>query len=143
MRNFLILFITLCTSSIHAQSGIYNGSYEKTYEIDNGDFHQYKITLNPDGTFLYHSHSNISMGIPPEKNIFGKGTWRVENNIISLTTDRTKDLDETYTLDLSNTKARYESKSPRDKSNRIVPTKLKFYQSDISWVKGKKLLKSK
>lgn len=143
MRNFLIIFLALFASSTNAQSGIYNGSYEKKYEMSNGDFHHYKITLNPDGTFVYHSHSKISKGIPPETSIYGRGTWRAENNIISLTTDRTKDLDETYTLDLSNTKARYYSKSPRDKSDRIVLTALRFYQSDIFWVKRKELLKSK
>ncbi len=143
MRNFLIVFLALFASSINAQSGIYNGSYEKKYEMDNGDFQHYKITLNPDGTFVYHSHLKISKRIPPEMSIYGRGTWIAETNIISLTTDKTKDLDETYTLDLSNTKARYRSKSPRDKSDRVVPIALRFYQSDISWVIRKELLKSK
>lgn len=143
MRNLLIVLLALFTSSTYAQSATYSGSYEKKYEMSNGDFHRFKITLKPDGTFVYYSQSNISKRIPPEDKKSGKGTWNADKNIISLTTDRSKDLDETYTLDLSNTKARYVSKSPRDKSDRIVPTALRFYQSDIPWIKRKELLKLK
>jgi hypothetical protein len=142
MRNFLMLLLALFTMTLNAQSGIYDGTYILKLDADNGDFHKWEITLNPDSTFLFHSFSKISMGIPPEKSTYGKGTWRAEKNIIYFTTDKIKDLDETHTLDLSHTKARYESKSPRDKTDRVLPIKLKFYQSDISWVQGKVLLKS-
>lgn len=140
MKNFLILFSIIFTSIVQAQSEIYVGTYEKNYKINNGDFHHYRISLNPDGTFTFQSHSIISKRIPSEKKEFGKGSWSADKNIITLTTDSEKDLDKIYTVDLSNTKAKYVSKSPRNKSNRIIPNTLKFYQSDISWIKGKELL---
>ena len=142
MRNYLVLFFAVFTFTLTAQSGVHDGIYEVKHEASNGDFHEYRITLNPDGTFLFHSHSEIAMGIPPENDTYGKGTWRAEKNTIIFSTEKLKDLNETHSLDFSETKARYDTKSPRDKSDRIIRTKLKFYESDIFWVKGKKLFKT-
>jgi hypothetical protein len=143
MKNLLILFLAVFTATLSAQSGTFTGNYELKLEADNGDFHDYKLNLNSDGTFLFHSNSYVSKGIPPKKNTYGKGTWKAYKNIISFTTDKVKDLDITHSMDFSNSKARYDGKSPRDKSDRVVPSKLKFYQSDIFWIKGTEMLKSK
>ncbi len=142
MKNLLIIFFVQFTFSITAQSGVHDGIYEVKHEASNGDFHEYRITLNPDGTFLFHSHSEIAMGIPPENDTFGKGTWRTEKNTIIFATDKLKDFNEIHSLDFNGTKARYDTKSPRDKSDRIIRTKLKFYESDIFWVLGKELFKT-
>ncbi len=142
MKNFIMHFIFLFTLTLNAQSIIYEGTYLLKLETSNGDFHQWKITLNPDNTFLFHSSSKITNGIPPEKSAYGKGIWRANKNIIYFTTDKTKDLDETYTLDFTNTKARYDTKSTRNITDSVIYTKLWFSQSDISWVQGKQLLKS-
>jgi hypothetical protein len=143
MKSILIFFLAAFTFTLNTQSGTYNGKYELKLEADNGDFHDYKLNLNSDGTFVFRSNSHISKRITPKNNTYGKGTWKAEKNIISFTTDKVKDLDITHSLDFSNSKARYDSKSPRDKSDRVVPSKLKFYQSDIFWIKGIELLKSK
>lgn len=137
-----MLFFTLFTLTLNAQSVVYEGTYLLKLNANNGDFHKWEITLNPDSTFLFHSSSKINNGIPPEKSTYGKGTWRAEKNTIYFFTDKTKDLDKKYTLDFTNTKARYDTKSPRDKSDSVIPTKLWFSQSDITWVEGKQLLKS-
>lgn len=142
MKNLLILWATTFSLTISAQSNIINGLYSVKYKADNGDNHSYEITLNPDGTFIFHSYSKMSKRIPIEENTYGKGNWSAEKNLISFFSDKIKDLDEINRLDFSNTKAKFQSNSPRDKSNRMVPTKLKFYQSDIFWVKGTELLKS-
>ena len=142
MKNLLVLWLTTLSLTLTAQSDIYNGKYSIKYEADNGDYHGYEMTLDPDGTFIFHSYSKISKGIPPEKYSYGKGNWRAEKNIVSFSTDKIIDLDETHSLDFSKTKARYVIRSLRDKSDRVVPTRLKFYQSDIFWVKGEELLKS-
>lgn len=143
MKSIFLFFLALFTFTLNAQSGTYNGKYELKLEADNRDFHDYKLNLNSDGTFVFHSISHISKRIPPNNNSYGKGTWKAEKNIISFTSDKVKDLDITHSLDFSNSKARYDSKSPRDKSDRVVPSKLKFYQSDIFWIKGIEMLKSK
>ena len=127
MKNLLIIFFVQFTGSIAAQPGVHAGIYEVKHEASNGDFHEYRMTLNPDGTFLFHSHSEIALGIPPENEKYGKGTWRTEKNTIIFSTDKLTELDEIHNLDFNGTKARYDTKSPRDKSGRIIRTKLKFY----------------
>ena len=43
--------------------------------------------------------------------------------------------DEKYTLDFTNSKARFVTKSPRDKSDKIIKTQLKFLESEIFWMR--------
>ena len=50
--------------------------------------------------------------------------------------------DEKYTLNFTNTKARYITKSPRDASEKEVKNHLRFYNSEISWIKGNKLFRN-
>ena len=57
-------------------------------------------------------------------------------------TNKATDIDNKYTLDFTNTKARYVTKHPRDKSDKAVKTHLRFYDSEIPWVKGWKLFKN-
>ena len=47
----------------------------------------------------------------------------------------------TYTMNFSNSKARYITKSPRDKSDKVLKTSLRFYESDIFHIKGLELFK--
>ena len=47
-----------------------------------------------------------------------------------------------HTLNFTNTKARYITKSPRDTSEKEVKNHLRFYDSEISWIKGNKLFRN-
>jgi len=90
--------------------------------------------LNQDGTFFFHYHSHIKNGIPPEQNKYGRGKWTEEKNVISFLSDKQKDINEKHTLDFTNSKARFIIKSPRDKSEKVVRTRLQFLESDIPWL---------
>ena len=145
MKIILSLTIFFIVTTVFGQSEAISGKYEKTNNIDQGII-SYKISLNPDGTFIFHVYDkNISLTPDKtnERNKYGKGTWKADKNLVCFYTDQELDLDEKYTLDFSKTKARFITKSPRDKSDRVVKTALLFYESDIFWVKGWKLFKQK
>ena len=74
-----------------------------------------------------------------DKYSYGKGTWKVENKIIKFTTEK-MDLDEKHTLNFSGSTARLIKKSPRDTSEKVVPTSLQFYKSEIFWIANLKLI---
>ena len=130
-------------SSVFAQTSmeIISGEYEVTYNSSNSLIVD-KLTLNPDGTFVFHEYDKHDNGVPPERNKYGKGTWHVEKNIISFTTSKA-DFDEKYTLDFNTSTARFITKLPRDNSNRDIKTSLKFFNSEIPWITGRTLLKTK
>ena len=102
---------------------------------------EYKLSLNFDGTFQFHSFTNNKSSIPPVVQLFGKGTWKVDGKVVSFFTDKNLHLDENYILDFSRTKARFITKSARDKSDRIIKTRLKFFESKINWIKGLDIFK--
>jgi len=77
---------------------------------------------------------------PPESYTYGKGTWELKKNIVYFSTTET-DLDSKHTLDWNNTEARFSTKSPRDKSNREIPTTLRIFKSDVEWLVGRNLEK--
>jgi len=133
---FLILLFTLSGS---AQSKKHAGKYESS-AIGEGYSHINKLTLNPNGTFLFHNYRYIENGIPKEENKYGKGTWTSKNKLIFFNTDE-NDINYSHVLDFNNSKARFISKSPRDKSARIVKNSIRFYESEIFWITGRTLLK--
>ncbi|MEZ4792247.1 MAG: hypothetical protein R2783_01845 [Gelidibacter sp.] len=123
---FFILGLIIC-SSVFAQSGVY------VYEPKSSDGTKVKwtLTLAEDRTFLYHFFRDLSAISKPnkEENYYGKGTWILEGKIITLLSKK-DDLNERYTVNLNNSKARYITKSPRDTSDKEVKTALRFYESD-------------
>jgi len=90
--------------------------------------------------FLYHFLRDISGEANPEENFYGKGTWKVEGKIVSFST-KPSDLNDDFTVNLNNSKARYITKSPRDTSDKVVKTALRFYQSELFYIKGLHLFK--
>ncbi len=128
--TFLILFGTLTVDNLFNQM---IGDYSNSSGNDENKF-EYNLTLNQDGTFSFHYYSNIKNGIPRENHRYGKGNWTEEKNVISFISDKTDDIDAKHTLDFTNSKARFIIKSPRDKSDKVVKTKLQFLASDIQWL---------
>lgn len=140
MKKILLVILSTLCFSIFAQSEKLVGDYNLSIETENASF-TYTLSLQQDGTFTFHFYSNHKQAISPEFNTYGKGTWTAEKNIITFSTNQNIDFNDQHTLDFNNSKARFISKSPRDKSDKVIKTRLQFYKSDISWMERKELLK--
>ena len=138
MKYILTLFTVFVTSIGITQNMA--GEYEVIYDTANS-FISYNLNLNPDGSFDFHYYKKDICDICEEKNQYGKGTWKSEKKRLFLSTNPNTDLDDKHTLNLSNSKAHFISKSLRDKSDKVVKTRLKFYESDIPWIKGMEVIK--
>ena len=136
MKTIFTVLILISSWTIFSQTQDVVGNYKLTLETKEKDLFEYELILQQDGTFSFHYHATIKQGIPPESNKYGKGNWTLKNNVISLSSDKQKDIDEKHTLDFTNSKARFIVKSPRDKTDRIVKPHIKFLESEISWIKG-------
>ena len=134
MKLLLTTLILIFNLTIFAQSNAFIGDYNRTFSKEGDHFIEYKLTLHQDGTFLFHSYSKIKNGFPPEVNKYGKGKWTAKDNVITFSSNKQEDFDEKYTLDFKNSKARFVTKNHRDKSGRIINTKLTFVASEIPWV---------
>jgi hypothetical protein len=141
MKAIFTIMILISNLVSFPQSNKVAGDYSLTIQTNENNVFEYNLTLSEDGTFSYHYHSKIIQGIPPEVNKYAKGKWTEKNNVISFSCDKQKDLDEKNTLDFTNTKARFVTKSPRDKTDKIIKTKLMFLESEIFWMKRIDLFK--
>ena len=131
LHTTLLLIFNL---TIFAQSNAFAGDYNRTFSKEGDHLIEYKLTLRQDGTFVFHSYSKIKNGVPPEVNKYGKGKWTAKDNVISFSSNKKEDFDAKYTLDFNKSKARFVTKNPRDKSDRIFKTKLTFVESEIQWI---------
>ncbi len=75
------------------------------------------------------------------ENQYGKGKWSEKDNLITFSSNKQEDFDERYTLDFNNSKARFITKNPRDKSDKIVKTRLAFIESEIPWMQRIEIFK--
>ncbi len=121
---FFIMCFFVC-SHVFSQAGIY--VIDHTHDSSDVTKLKWKLTLNSDKTFLYHFYRDIVGEMNPEENFYGKGTWKAEGNLVFFYTDKKIDIDKTYKINFTNSKARYITKLPRDKSDKIVKTALRFY----------------
>ena len=87
-----------------------------------------------DGTFVFHSYSKIKNGFPSQIITYGKGKWNVKDNVITFAANKQEDFDKKYTVDFSNSVARFVTKNLRDKSGKIILTRLTFLKSEIFWI---------
>jgi len=140
MKKLFLLLILTIGFSLSAQTENYSGTYILHLEGKDGNILDYKLQLNQDNTFMFVSFQKLldTRGEHDKYN-YGKGTWKVENKIIKFTTEKT-DLDEKHTLNFSGSTARLIKKSPRDTSEKVVPTSLQFYKSEIFWIANLKLI---
>jgi hypothetical protein len=136
MKKIFLLLILTIGFSLSAQTEDYTGIYTFYVKALKGEIIDYQLQLNYDNTFLFKSYINNNTN---EYYKNGKGTWKVENKIIKFTTEAT-DLDEKHTLNFSGSTARLIKKSPRDTSEKVVPTSLQFYKSEIFWIANLKLI---
>jgi hypothetical protein len=136
MKKLLLLLLLTIGFSLSAQTEDYHGTYLFYVKANKGEIIDYKLQLNADQTFLFTSYVNNNTN---EYYKNGKGTWKVENKIIKFTTEAT-DLDEKHTMNFSGSTARLIKKSPRDTSEKVVPTSIQFYKSEIFWIANLKLM---
>lgn len=134
MKSLITSFLLILTLTLSAQSNQFVGEYSRSLSEKEKHTIEYKLTLNPDGTFLFHSYSKIQGGNSAEDNKYGKGKWSAKENLITFSSNKKEDFDEKYTLDFNNSIARFVTKNPRDKSDKIVKTKLTILESGISWL---------
>jgi hypothetical protein len=137
---FTILFL-ICNLTLFSQVDKVVGDYLYTFITTEGDLLEYKLTLNEDGTFLFHYYSNLKQRNPPEVNKYGKGKWTIESNVISFFCDKQKDLDQKHILDFTNSKARFVEKSPRNKTDQVTKTRIRFLKSEIFWMERIEIFK--
>jgi hypothetical protein len=135
MKLLITTLLLISNFALFAQSNQFSGEYTRSLSEEGKHIIEYKLTLNQDGTFLFHSYSKMQGGIPPEVNKYGKGKWSVKDNMITFSSDKSEDFDVKYTLDFNNSTARFVTKNPRDKSDKVVKTKLQFLESEIAWMK--------
>jgi len=134
MKLLITTFLLIFNLTLFAQSNNFAGDYTRALSEEGKHIIEYKLTLNQDGTFVFHSYSKMQGGRPPEVNKYGKGKWSVKDNMITFSTNKQEDFDEKYTLDFNNSAARFVTKNPRDKSDKIVKTRLVFVASEIFWM---------
>tara|TARA_B100000768_G_scaffold39367_1_gene38241 strand:- start:760 stop:1188 length:429 start_codon:yes stop_codon:yes gene_type:complete len=141
MKIIILIFLVTITTSIYSQTKEYTGIYKRHFDINEEGSIEYQLELSPDGTFTFRNYRKISAK-NREENQYGRGTWKIEkNNVFYFYTNKENDIDEEYTLNFTNTKARYITKSLRDTSEKEVKNHLRFYDSEIFWIKGNKLFR--
>jgi len=140
MKQLLLFLLVTINFSLSAQTEEYLGTYNLHIEGKDKSILDYNLVLDKDHTFIFVSFQKlIDIRGEHDKYNYGKGTWRVENKIIKFTTEAT-DLDEKHSLNFTGSTARLFKKSPRDTSDKVVPTALQFYKSEIFWIANLKLL---
>jgi len=140
MRHVITILLLVLGPTSSTQVEKYAGVYEMRHEAQNALI-EYRLSLNPDGSFLFQSYSKHNRAITPVTDIYGKGKWSVKKDLILFSVDEENDIVQEYSLNFNETKARYKTKSPRDLSQSVVKTSLIFYDSNIFWVKGMELFK--
>lgn len=135
MKLLITTLLLIFNLTLFAQSTEFSGDYTRSLSEEGKHIIEYKLTLNEDGTFLFHSYSKMQGGTPSEVNTYGKGKWTAKDNMITFSADKKEDFDAKYTLDFNNSTARFVTKNPRDKSDKVVKTKLAFVASQIFWMK--------
>jgi hypothetical protein len=141
MKTVFTIIILISNLMLFSQTQDVTGNYKLSIESTDGNTFLYELNLSQDGAFSFHYYSNIKHGIPPEVNKYGKGNWTIEKDVISFFSDKQKDIDEKYILDFTNSKARFITKSPKNKTDQVIKTRLQFLKSDISWMARIEMLK--
>jgi len=140
MKSLVLLIFTALSLNLSAQKKDYTGTYVLHIDGKDGSLLDYTLHLNTDNKFQFTSFQKlIDIRGEHDKYNYGKGTWKVENKIIKFTTEA-NDLDEKHTINFSGSTARLIKKSPRHTSEKVVPTSLQFYKSEIFWIANLKLL---
>ena len=137
-KNLLLPLLLHLFLAGHAQD--ISGEYEAIYDLKNA-YISYHLDLQPDGRFSFKFYRKNYCEICTEENQYGRGKWVYSDKKLELLAEAEVDVTNDSILYLNGSKAHYISRSPRDKSDKVVKTRLKFYASPVSWVKSMELIK--
>ena len=140
MKHILSILFLLLSLNQYSQSNEYIGEYEFYRGNNDSFFFKTYLTLNADGTFFIFSESYVEERFLRERMEYGKGTWTSDKQLIFLKA-KESDIDDKHVLNLNNTRLRYDTKSPRDKSNRDIKTSVRIIESENTVLKGRTLIK--
>ena len=129
MRLFYIFLALLFSDFSISQTEGIAGKYQIISDATNA-YIKSTLDLHPNGTFEFHDYYKIDANLGPPKHRYGRGTWTVDKKVITLITTES-DIDKKYKLNFSGTQGRFIIKSPRDKSDRKIPTSIRFFKSEI------------
>ena len=138
-KSFTIIFLISSLLSFSQADKIF-GEYFHEFGDEEHSFER-NLSMKQDGTFTFHSYSNMRAPIPQIVHKYGKGTWSFNGKVVSFFTDNEKDIDEKHTLDFSDSRARFITKPARDKTDRIIKTRLQFFESKIFWIERMEIFK--
>ncbi|MBD0823087.1 hypothetical protein [Aestuariibaculum marinum] len=141
MKEIICILIFAFHLNVLGQDDVLVGKYEFTLGKEESHLIVYTLMLNHDGTFIFHSYNKINSGNQPAVKKYGKGNWTYEDKVVSFFTDKAKHFDEKYTLDFNDTKAGFVFKSPRDKTDRVIQTRLQFFASKMFWIESIEMFK--
>lgn len=143
MKAAMLLICLLFCSQAFAQADAVAGDYFVQLGNEDTRLIEYRLTLHQDSTFFFHAHTKSSekIGIPEASNDYGRGTWIFQDKKVLFYTNPEKDLEGKYSLNFANSRAHFLTKSPRDLSGRPFKIRLKFFESDIFWIKGLEIFK--
>ena len=97
MKLTITALLLIFNLTLFAQSKQIVGNYTCSLSEEGKHTIEYKLTLNEDGTFEFHSYTKLQGGTPPEVNKYGKGKWSVKNNVVTFSSDKKEDLNSKYT----------------------------------------------
>ena len=104
MKLLLTTLLLIFNLTVFAQSNGFAGDYNRTFSKEADHLIEYKLTLNQDGTFVFHSYSKIKNRVPPEVSRYGKGKWTAKDNVITFSSNKQEDFDVKNTLDFNTSK---------------------------------------
>ncbi|WP_281228655.1 hypothetical protein [Flavobacterium aquiphilum] len=141
MKKILTILILISSLTSFGQSETVFGDYSRNYKTNDNNIFEYKLTLSQDGTFSFHYYSNLKQRTPQEENKSAKGKWEIKDNVISFFSEKKTNTNEKDILDFTNSKARFFTKSPRNKTDQIIKTRIQFLKSDIFWMEKIEMFK--
>ena len=156
MKNKLLLLVVLVFTFAFAKtgtaqtsaftkddvSGVYSIGFETTSESSKfsaSTKFTRSLALSPDGRFKYHNFRQLKD--QEEEHWWARGNWTLEGKVVIFTTTE-NDMNDQFTIDLNNTKARFFKKSPRNKSPKIQPTYIQFFESENQILQHLKITKT-
>ncbi len=132
-----LLLIATCTS-LSAQTTLLTGEYSKKTTTQKGEVFEWELSLQEDGTFLYHFYRNLNCAQCIEEHFYGKGTWKATSKVIKFSASES-DIDTKHTINFNNSKARIHKKFSNKNSSKSPKKSIRFYASEVPTIKGLQL----
>ena len=148
MKHPFIFFILLSSIGLYGQLDQLPGNYYHAFGEGDQEI-AYTLTLNAEGTFMFHSSKKVENSTAPEEHSYGRGRWTIDmiqnfstmGFIVEFSADPVSDINGKYNLDFNGSKARFVFKSQRNKTDKDIPTRLQFFESNIEWMERVALVK--